>query len=1269
MQNYGTGSRAKRAGRARRKLPWVFSLALAISCGSLRAQPASVSTIHADGAKAVSDTRVRAPSGAQRLARDQVRALYGRLPLRFEPNFGQADARAKFVARGPGYSVFLTSNGVALSLPATSRRGVSNSSAPGWVQIQWLGSASSPVADGRDQLAGRSNYFIGNNPNLWHTGIPNYAKVEFHQIYPGVDLIYYGNPRQLEYDFHVAPRANAKYLRFSLQGSSGNLPFHLDSRGNLVARIPGGSVRLLRPVAYQEVARGGRRFKRAVRSRYILEGSERVRIAVGPYDRSLPLVIDPALVYSTYLGGSGGDSGTSISVDSSGDAFITGGTGSTDFPTANPEQKSLNGASNVFVSELKPDGTGLVYSTYIGGSGYDKGTGIALDSSGNAYVTGYTSSPDFPVASTNGLPGSQPPPSGKSEAFVLELNSSGSSITYATYLGGNGGDFGYGIALDSAGDAYVTGATQSSNFPIKNAIQTTSGGGLDAFVSELNPGGTALVYSTYLGGAGADAGQAIAVDGSGNAYVTGFTSSAPTSFPITLPSGGYQPPTLGPGKYHAFVAKISSGGSSLAYFAYLGGSSQDKGFGIAVDSAGEAFVTGSTQSSDFPATTGAFQPNLAGNTNAFITKLNAAGSQPVYSTFLGGNLSDQGNGITLDSSGNAYVAGSTSSSNFPVLDAAQSSLGEGACATTCSNAFVAELNPQGSSLIYSTYLGGNGPDYGQAIALNGSGDAYITGTTSSTSFPAVSGAFQSAYAGTGTAGNAFVAQVTHANVASVALNPQKVDFGNQGQNSTSASQAVTLTNVGSAGLSISGISVGGSNASDFKQTNDCGSSVAAGGSQCTINVTFTPSTTAAESANLSIADSAAGSPQPVALSGTGTTPAPAATFSPTSLTFSDQLVGNTSAPQTVTLTNTGSADLTTVKITISGAFTQTNNCPSTLSPGKSCQILVTFSPTSSSTSSSGSSVTGTQTGAVSFTSNLTGTAPVASLTGTALPDFSLSSSGPSTMPLIGTDSVNLTVSAAAVLSAFSGNITFSCSSTVTCTFNPTQITPGQSTTVTVSGLSSSTTFPVAFTITGTSSGQSATTNVSINFQSFSISATPPLATITAGQSASYTVVVTPSNGFNQAVALSCPNGVPGKAKCSFSPASVTPSGNSPVSSALTITTTAHSFSGPRAAPRRMLPPGGWFRDGLVLLFLLILGFAAMQRERRGAWLLLGILTLLTLGLAACNNYYGFLGSNPAPTGTPVGAYTVTISGTFTPSSSSSGSSAATQSATVNLAVQ
>ena len=469
--------------------------------------------------------------------------------------------------------------------------------------------------------------------------------------------------------------------------------------GGVRVQLAGGAVRQERPELYQVV--GGRR--RWVAGAYRMGPSGKVSFAVGAYDARRPLVVDPVLVYSTHLGGSGGDQGNGIAVDGGGNAYVTGSTFSADFPTKNPLQAAKHGAANgrstAFVAKLNGAGSALVYATYLGGSGDDVGTGIAVDGAGNVYVTGSTTSPDFPTKSPlqAALGGSG---SGFSNAFVAKLNPTGSALVYSTYLGGSGSalvnstslgsDEGHGIAVDGMGNAYVTGYTYSADFPTESPLQATLGGRQNAFVAKLNAAGSALVYSTYLGGSGNfDGGHGIAVDGAGNAYVIGNTDSVdfPTKNPLQA--------TLGGSGGNVFVAKLNTAGSALVYSTYLGGSSffGDVGTGIAVDGAGNAYVTGLASSTDFP-TKNPLQAALGGRgaTNAFVAKLNAAGSALVYSTYLGGSgrpIGDKGKGITVDEAGNAYVTGDTNSADFPTKNPLQAATG--GSGGLFSTAFVAKI--------------------------------------------------------------------------------------------------------------------------------------------------------------------------------------------------------------------------------------------------------------------------------------------------------------------------------------------------------------------------------------------------------------------------------------------------------------------------------------------------------------------------------------------------------------------------------------------------
>jgi Beta-propeller repeat/FG-GAP-like repeat len=711
--------------------------ALAVAC--LAALPAwaerDTAAPNPDLGASVAGTPRPGSSALGEAARARVAGAYGKLPMSFEANHGQTDAQADFLSRGNNYSLFLTSTAAV----AVLRNGTSGDSSV--LRMTLWGANPRPPVEGQEALPGKSNYFIGNDPAQWHTEIPTFGRVKYGNVWPGIDLAYHGNRRQLEYDFIVAPHANPKAIKLRFAGAR---KMRVDRNGDLVLQLSGGELRTRKPLAYQEVDG----VKSIVTAGYVVSSRDKVGIRLGAYDPALALVIDPTVLYSTYLGGNNQDLGQGIAVDAAGNAYVTGYTNSTDFPTTAGAYQAVNagGASDAFVTKLDPAGSALVYSTYLGGANTDVSYAIAVDDAGDAYVTGYTFSSNFPT--TAGA--FQTTFVGLVDVFVTKLNPAGSALVYSTYLGGstaqiNDANTGYGITVDAAGEAYVTGATESPNFPTTaGAFQTTNGcggctGGRDAFVTKFNAAGSGLVYSTYLGGNNADWGYGIAVDDAGNAYVTGQTGSP--NFPTT--AGSFQP--ANGGGYDAFVTKLNPAGSGLVYSTYLGGSAGDQGNGIAVDDAGDVYVTGWTssgggQSTNFPTTAGAFQTAFAGGLyDAFVTKFTPAGSL-VYSTYLGGSAQDFGYGIAVDAAGNAYVTGSTYSTDFPTTGAFQPAKGD---TGGVSDVFVTKFNPTGF-LLYSTYLGGNNDDFGYAIAVDAGGNAYVTGYTGSSDFPTTAAAFQAA---------------------------------------------------------------------------------------------------------------------------------------------------------------------------------------------------------------------------------------------------------------------------------------------------------------------------------------------------------------------------------------------------------------------------------------------------------------------------------------------------------------------------------------------
>ena len=539
----------------------------------------------------------------------QVSEAYGKLPLHFEANHGQTDARVSFLARGPGYTLFLIPTEAVLALrpppaasppPAANQKRIAKPTPP-VLRLQFVGANSRAQVVGREELSGKSHYFLGNDPRKWRTNIPTYARVQYKDLYLGVDLLVYGTQRQLEFDIIVAPGADPRAIRLGFQGVD-NLD--IDAQGDLILRTRGSEFRQRKPFIYQEI----NGTKKTVPGMYVLTGKFQVGFQVAAYDPTKSLVIDPMLTYSTYLGGSDYDAGRGIAVDAAGNAYVTGETYSTNFPLANPFRGTFAGG-DAFVTKLNATGSALVYSTYLGGSDDDVGHGIAVDGAGNAYVTGLTRSANFPAVNPF-----QRAYAGGGDAFVTKLNATGSALVYSTYLGGSDQEAGHGIAVDGAGNAYVTGWTRSANFPAVNAFQGTYGGGImDAFVTKLNTTGSALVYSTYLGGSNTDFGFGIAVDAAGNAYVTGETESG------NFPTANSLQPAFG-GTGDAFVTKLNAAGSALVYSTHLGGSGYDASHGIDLDAAGNAYVTGWTSSPNFP-TMNPFQRAYAGDSDAFVVKI------------------------------------------------------------------------------------------------------------------------------------------------------------------------------------------------------------------------------------------------------------------------------------------------------------------------------------------------------------------------------------------------------------------------------------------------------------------------------------------------------------------------------------------------------------------------------------------------------------------------------------------------------------------------
>ncbi len=657
-------------------------------------------------------------SGGVAATGNKTTEAYGKLPLHFEPNRGQTDERVEFFARGNGYGIFLQDTSATLVLSRAKDGAEPGSGSETAVLRMGLVAAGAADAVPEDRFASRTNYFIGNDPSKWQADVPNYGKVRFANVYDGVDVVYYGNQRRLEYDFIVAPNADPKQIRLDFEGAR-SLSVDRDS-GDLVLGTALGDVRQHKPVAYQEID-GDRREVAAAYEISGRQGESEVSIRLGDYDNSHALVIDPILAYASYLGGNKSDFGTAIAVDAEGSAYVTGYTISTTFPVTAGALKTalLPIASTVygfdaFVTKINPAGTEFVYSTYLGtNAGSDYGYGIAVDGGGNAFVTGATDHPSFPIVNAQ-----QPTFGGNGDAFVAKLNPTGSALSFSTFYGGSGGDNGQKIRLAN-GEIYVTGSTTSSNFPTTAGVlkpATCAGAGCplaasDAFVASFSTGGT-VAWATLLGGGNAEFAHGLAIDSVGNTFVGGYTLS--TDFPVT--SGAFQ--TVYGGGTDGFVAKLNANATALEYATYLGGGLQsDRVWAIDIDADGNAYAAGQTENSGFPTTPGAFDTTFNNSSDAFLTKLNPAGTGLVFSTFFGGTGADKAFAVKVSGNGEALIAGETGSANlnFPLRRSLQGNLG---------TLFLTRFNAAGNDLVFSSLLGTGGA---KDIALDASDNAYLTG--------------------------------------------------------------------------------------------------------------------------------------------------------------------------------------------------------------------------------------------------------------------------------------------------------------------------------------------------------------------------------------------------------------------------------------------------------------------------------------------------------------------------------------------------------------
>jgi hypothetical protein len=833
------------------------------------------------------------------------------LPLTFEPNWGQANADARFLARASSYSILLESNRAVLAIP--QRRSPRKEEGPSFVTLELLNSDRQAASEGLNELPGKSNYYFGDQPNKWISGIPEYGQVKFRSIYPGIDLIYYGGKSGLEYDFVVAAGAKPEDVVFRVTGAA---KIELDESGNLSLRVAGGQVGLRRPTVYQEISG----VRHEVSGRFTLRGMDKVGFSIGDYDRSRVLVVDPVLSYSTLIGANNSVQVQGVAVDSAGEMFITGTTSATNYPVVKPFQSTNRGYDNIFVTKLNAAGNTILYSTYIGSTGFDHGRAIAVDNSGSAYVTGNIGAGDFPttpgafMTSCSGV---------CNTPFVSKFLSDG-SLAFSTFMGGSNTPAS-AIAVNGAGEVYITGDTSNDLPTTPGSFQPIYPGSMCGYVEKLNASGTALIYSTYFGAVAGNGfspsttGSGIAVDSSGSAYVVGNTTGIPVKNPIQSSVIG------GP---NAFIAKFSPDGSSLVFSTYLGGGSTyffsyagDFATGVAVDRFGNVHVVGTSSSCEFPLTLDAWSTDCVNGSytqKIFVTALDPTGTQMLFSTFLENGFSE---GIAIDTTGHTFVTGIATSDNFPLLNAIENDPQDGSYPPYSSNSFVTELDLSGK-ILFSTYLGQTGGGAQTAgIAVDSKGGIYLAGAGQG-DFPLLhpipSQILQSTYY------TVFVAKISPANVPQLSLSPR-------------VSPILALRNVSSVPLTISSITP----STNFTKDGNC-EGVLAPGTGCTLILVGK----ADNKTTGTVTINSNASPQTFVIhkSKTGDSVGARLSIYPQYVQFPPQLIGSNSAPQKVIITNSGllPAAINSIFLIPPASFTETNDCPAQLQPFTHCTITVIY---------------------------------------------------------------------------------------------------------------------------------------------------------------------------------------------------------------------------------------------------------------------------------------------------------------------------------------
>ena len=832
----------------------------------------------------------------------------GRLPFIFEANKGQSDKTVEFLARGADYTVMLEADRTEIVLPpAPVVKKMEKAGSPEIITIEFVGASHKAHFQPGKLLPGKSNYILGKERSQWLFGIPQYEQVTQKSVYRGIDLVYYGNEGNLEYDFVLAPGSDPQSLGFHVQGAE---RIELSDSGDLLLQTPMGNVRLQKPVVYQE--RNG--IRRAVNGKFVLRSANEIGLVVGEYDAGSPLIVDPVLSFSTLIGANNNTQVQGIAVDSSKNVYITGTTFATNYPVVGPFQATNHGYTDVFVTKLNPAGNKILYSTYLGSSGFDNATAIAVDKTGAAYVTGTVGAPDFPTT-----PGAFMTSAGGGAPFLTKFLTDG-TLAFSTFMGGSLSPA-LAIALDAAGEAYIAGGSTSNDLPTTaGAYQTTCLSGDCGYIEKLNASGTALVYSTYFGASSGNGippsttGNGIAVDSSGSAFLVGNTNGIPLQNPI-------QPSVVG--LQNAFVAKFSPDGSSLVFSTYLGGTSAfvpsrfDSATGVAVDLSDNVHIVGTTPSCEFPLSLTAISTDCVtgADQKVFVASLNSNGTQLLFSTLLqSGNAA----GIGVDSKGNSYVTGTTTSTSYFLKNAIESSVD---ASLTSSDGFVTELDPTGK-LLFSSYLAATYGSAPSGIAVDPSGGIYMAGLGQA-DFPLLhpipSQTYQSTYY------TIFVAKILPSNTPQFSLSPR-------------VSPVLTLRNVSSVPLAITSIVP----SANFTMQGNCGSSIVPGGA---CNLILLGANDKKTQGSVTITSNAYAKPQTFQIrkSPTGDNLGSSLAISPMYVEFPPQLIGTSSAAEQIVIQNQGlPAAINNISINQPSPFTETNNCPALLGTGASCTISVIY---------------------------------------------------------------------------------------------------------------------------------------------------------------------------------------------------------------------------------------------------------------------------------------------------------------------------------------